>query len=102
MNQPVESWAPVPTPEQQAVLERIAAQRERLRARRAAARQQAVQAAAAAGGEADAPWLARALVLVRQHPGAAAIAAGAALAVGPRRLLRWASVVLPLVLRARR
>ena len=101
MNQPVESWAPVPTPEQQAVLERIAAQRERLRARRAA-RQQAVQAAAAAGGEADAPWLARALVLVRQHPGAAAIAAGAALTVGPRRLLRWASVVLPLVLRARR
>lgn len=101
MNQPVEPWAPVPTPEQQAVLERIAAQRERLRARRAA-RQQAVQAAAVADGEADAPWLARALVLVRQHPGAAAIAAGAALAVGPRRLLRWASVVLPLVLRARR
>lgn len=93
-----------PSPEQQAVLDRIAAQRERLRARRAARRQLAAQAAAAAaaGPQAGTPWLAKAIVFVREHPSVLAAAAGAVLATGPRRVLRWAGVVLPLVLRARR
>jgi len=91
-----------PSPEQQAVLDRIAVQRERLRTLRAARRKQAAQAAAAEGVPADAPWIAKAIAFAREHPGALAIAAGAALATGPRRVLRWAGVVLPLLLRARR
>ncbi len=92
-----------PSPEQQAVLDRIAAQRERLRARRVARQKLAAQAAAAEGaGLQDAPWLAKAAVFAREHPGVLAAAAGAALVAGPRRLLRWAGVLLPLVLRARR
>lgn len=91
-----------PSPEQQAVLDRIAAQRERLRARRAARRQLAAAQAAAAGSQAGTPWFAKAIVFAREHPSVLAAAAGAALATGPRRVLRWAGLVLPLVLRARR
>ena len=93
-----------PSPEQQVVLDRIAAQRERLRARRAARRQLAAAqaAAAAAGSQAGTPWFAKAIVFAREHPSVLAAAAGAALATGPRRVLRWAGLVLPLVLRARR
>lgn len=92
-----------PTPEQQAVLERIAAQRERLRARRAAHEQAEAQAVADTGVPADMPWLAKAVLFAREHPGVTASAAAAvAMAAGPRRLVRWASVLLPLLLRSRR
>lgn len=92
-----------PTPEQQAVLERIAAQRERLRARRVARDQAAAQAAADTGVPADMPWLAKAVLFAREHPGLTASATAAmAMAVGPRRLVRWAGVLLPLLLRNRR
>ncbi len=92
-----------PTPEQQAVLERIAAQRERLRARRAAHEQAEAQAVADTGVPADMPWLAKAVLFAREHPGVTASAAAAvAMAAGPRRLVRWAGVLLPLLLRSRR
>lgn len=92
-----------PSPEQQAVLDRIAAQRERLHARRVARQKLAAQSAAAEGSSLqDVPWLAKAAVFAREHPGVLAAVAGAALAAGPRRVLRWAGVVLPLLLRVRR
>jgi len=90
------------TAAQQLLLDRIAVQRERLRARRAARLQS--QALAAAGGwdDADASLLVRVVALARQHPAAVAALAGVALAAGPRRLIRWAGVLLPLVMRLRR
>lgn len=98
------SSAVAATPEQQQVLERIAAQRLRLRERRArraqvlAASREADQAA---GLGPDAPLVSRLAVFARLHPVAVAVAAAAAVAVGPRRVLRWAGVVMPLVLRLR-
>lgn len=94
-----------PTVEQQRLLDRIAVQRERLRARRAA-RAQALAHARPAGGEAgsgiDASLALRAAAFAREHPAAVAVLAGAALMAGPRRLIRWTGVVLPIVLRMRR
>lgn len=90
------------TQAQQRVLERIAVQRERLRARRAARIQSQALAEVSAGDDADAPLLARAIAFTRQHPAAVAALAGVAIAAGPRRLIRWAGVVLPLVMRLRR
>lgn len=101
------------TPEQQRVLERIAVQRERLRARRAA-RQQAqthgtANATAAADGAAqgglyppDASFAERLALFARAHPAVAgAVAAALIAAAGPRRVLRWATVALPWILRLR-
>lgn len=91
---------PVPTAAQQKVLDRIALQRERLRARRAA-RAQAMALAQRDVG-ADESLALRAAGFARQHPLAVAAMAGVALVAGPRRLVRWAGVVLPLVMRLRR
>lgn len=95
-----------PTSEQQKVLQRIATQRERLRARRAAyLKAQALQAAnpGEGGGAATGPWVARGLALARQHPGAAVVGAiGLAMAAGPRRVVRWAGILLPLLAQLRR
>jgi hypothetical protein len=89
--------------EQQRVIERITAQRERLQARRAARAQTLALAAQtqANGGDADSFAL-RALAFARQHPIAVAALAGAGAMVGPRRLLRWGGVLLPLIMRFRR
>ena len=72
---------PAPTAAQQLVLNRIAAQRERLRARRAAhAQSQALAAQQRAGelGSADDPLLLRAAAFARAHPLAVAAMAGRA------------------------
>ena len=53
-------------------------------------------------GPISAPLLARAIAFTRQHPAAVTALAGVAIAAGPRRLIRWAGVVLPLVMRLRR
>ncbi|ART48446.1 hypothetical protein [Acidovorax carolinensis] len=90
------------TAAQQQVLDRIAVQRERLRARRAARLQSQALAAVAGTEDADATLLTRAIAFARQHPAAVAALAGVAIATGPRRLIRWAGVVLPLVMRLRR
>ncbi|WP_422842861.1 hypothetical protein [Acidovorax sp. M2(2025)] len=94
---------PVPTAAQQKVLDRIALQRERLRARRAARAQAMALAQRDAGTVgADESLALRAAGFARQHPLAVAAMAGVALVAGPRRLVRWAGVVLPLVMRLRR
>ena len=92
------------TAQQQQVLERIAAQRLRLRERR----QRRAQVAAAArdaqqvaGLGPETPLLSRLAVFARLHPVAVAVAAAAAVVVGPRRMVRWAGVVMPLLMRLR-
>lgn len=92
---------PRPSAAQQQVLDRIAAQRERLSARRA--QRQAARALAGSGQipGADAPLTQRLAWFTREHPVAVAALAGAALMAGPRRLVRWAGVVLPIVLKLR-
>lgn len=102
MSQTEQSLTVHATLAQQKVLERIAVQRERLRARRSARLQSQDVAAVAEAEDADAPFLARAVAFARQHPAAVAAVAGVAIAAGPRRLIRWAGVVLPLVMRLRR
>lgn len=93
------------TDEQRAVLERIAAQRERLAARRNA-RAQAVALRSGSHGAmvmpTTGPLADRALAFAKLHPMAVAVAAGVALMLGPRRVIRWAGVVLPLVAKFRR
>lgn len=94
---------PNPTQAQQRVLDRIAAQRNRLRARRAARAQAAALARHEEGlGSADESLALRAAGFAREHPLAVAAMAGVAIVAGPRRLVRWAGVVLPLLLRLRR
>ena len=87
--------------EQQEVLSRIHRQRQRLQAR-TAAKKQAKELMQTRGEErvlADAPLPERLLTFVRLHPVATA-AAGAVIAVlGPRKLIRWGSVVLPWILK---
>ncbi len=94
---------PRPTPEQQQVLDRILAQRERLRARRDALRQARAAAGATQGrvNPAD-PLLTRLASFARLHPVAVAAVLGVAAMAGPNRVMRWAGVVLPAVLRMRR
>lgn len=92
---------PRPSVAQQLVLERIAAQRERLSARRA---QRLATRAQAEGGQvsgADLPLLQRLAWFTREHPVVVAAVAGVALMAGPGRLMRWAGVALPLILKLR-
>lgn len=90
--------------EQQQVLDRIAAQRLRLRERKVR-RAQAVaasrQAQQVAGLGPDASLVSRLAVFARLHPVAVAVAAAAAVVVGPRRVLRWAGVAMPMLMRLR-
>lgn len=90
-----------PSVTQQRVLDRIAAQRERLSARRA--QRLVVQAQADIGQVpgADLPLVQRLVWFTREHPVVVAAVAGAALMAGPRRLVRWAGVALPLILKLR-
>ena len=88
----------VPSHDQQQILDRIALQRERLSARRAA-RAQAVAAAQAPEGPDGDSLASRALAFAREQPVAVAAAAGIALMAGPGRLIKWASVLLPIVMR---
>jgi len=93
---------PSPTPQQQQVLDRILAQRERLRARRDALRQARATAAAQGRVNPADPLPARLLSFARLHPLAVAAALGVAALAGPHRVMRWAGVVLPAILRMRR
>ncbi len=96
------SVLPPPTAQQQRILDRIALQRERLRARRAARAQALAQSQHAAAGGAEDSLALRAAGFAREHPLAVAAMAGVAVVAGPRRLIRWAGVLLPMVLRLRR
>lgn len=90
-----------PTAKEQVVLERIAAQRQRLRELGALRAQQHALLRAKQGLPPDASMALRALEFAKQHPLALAGVAGAALVAGPKRLVRWAGVALPLLLRLR-
>lgn len=85
-----------PTAQQQAVIDRITAQRLRWYVRHMA-KKRVVDASISK----NIPryWLTQATVWVRAHPAAAAAAIGAVLAAGPRRVLRWSGIVLPILMR---
>ena len=93
---------PTPTDAQQRVIERIAVQRERLDARRAQRARQKAVLHAQSSTSSEAPLLLRVVALARQYPVAVAALAGVALvAAGPKRVIRWVGVALPLVMRLR-
>ena len=92
----------LPTPEQQKVLDRIHAQRERVIKRRHAMRQARAAAAVQSRVNPGDPLLTRLLTFARMHPMALGALAGIAALAGPNRVVRWAGVVLPAILRMRR
>lgn len=85
--------------EQQRVMQRIAQQRERIKARSAAVAQARALSRSATQVRPDAPLLERISTFARLHPVAVALAAAAAMVVGPRKLMRIGSTVLPVILR---
>lgn len=87
--------ASTPTPQQQALLERIAAQRERLLRRHAAP-------AKPDGMDPGDPLAIRLYTFARLHPLLTAGVLGAVALAGPARLGRWIGVLAPLLLQARR
>lgn len=93
-------FVPEPTAEQQRVLDRIAKQRERICARRVARAQSVALAQhSSAQSSADEPFALRAAAFAKQHPAAVVALAGVALVAGPRRLIRWVGVAMPIVTR---
>lgn len=100
----VAAAAAVPVSDQErAVLERIAAQRERIAARRnARAQALALRSSHHAVMPTTGPLAERAIAFARLHPMAVAVAAGVALMLGPRRVIRWAGVALPMIAKFRR
>lgn len=98
-----QAFVPEATAEQQRVLDRIAKQRERIRARRVARAQSLAlaQSSSPQRGGADEPFAVRAMAFAKEHPAAVAGLAGMALLAGPRRLIRWAGFALPLISRLR-
>jgi len=85
------------SPEQQAILHRIVAQRERLKARHAAMRhmEQRTQSGSETRLAVPEPFAVRLLAFARLHPLFTAAMVAAALAAGPARLQRLSSAVLP-------
>lgn len=90
---------PQATADQQQVLQRIALQRERLKARSAAAAQARALRQSATEVRADAPLVERVTTFARLHPVALAVAAAAAMVIGPRKLVRVGSAAMPWVMR---
>lgn len=90
------TWAHA-TAEQRVVLKRIAAQRDRLLARRLARQQAVALRAQATSVPLDAPMVDRLAAFVRLHPVASAALAAGALLVGPRKLMRWGTAAWPVV-----
>lgn len=91
-------------PEARAVLERIQGQRERLYGRRLA-REQALALRRDAGPDyalSHGSIMERVIGFGRQHPVVCVGAVGLGLLLGPRKLMRMATVVLPLVMKLRR
>ncbi len=84
------------------VLGRIERQRMRIATLQAAQAEPERRESASEPPPADASVTAAAMRVVREHPIATGVAAAAAVAVlGPRRLLRWAVVVVPVLWRMR-
>lgn len=85
------------SPEKLLVLQRIAAQRVRLQAAKQARLQAKALKSQPTFVPPDAPLPDRIKAFVRLHPVATAVAAGAVLLVGPRRLIRIARMVSPVL-----
>jgi uncharacterized membrane protein YqjE len=84
------------------LLARIERQRMRIATLQAASREPEPREAASEAPPADESVTAAALRMAREHPIATGVAAAAAVAVlGPRRLMRWAVVVVPVLWRMR-
>ncbi len=90
-----------PSAEQQKVIDRIAAQRERLRVRRTERIHRTALLRQEQAIVRETPLWLRAAVVARRYPVGVAVLAGVALVVGPKRLVRWAGVGLPLYMRMR-
>lgn len=95
----------IPTPEQQRLLERMQAQRQRLLVWQAQ-QQYAPRGSSMGSAGSPAALLSSALLgrfgwFARRHPLAVLAGVGLAWAAGPKRLVQWAGVLLPLLLRTR-
>ena len=95
----------LPTPEQQRLLDRMQAQRQRLLVWQAQ-RQNAPRGSSIGSAGSPAALLSSALLgrfgwFARRHPLAVLAGVGLAWAAGPKRLVQWAGVLLPLLLRTR-
>lgn len=88
--------------EERAVLKRIAMQRDRLQASKQAQLQAKALRAQVDTVPADAPFAERLVVFAKLHPVATAAVAGVALMIGPRKLLRWGTLALPLISKLKR
>lgn len=88
--------------DERAVLKRIAAQRDRLAAAKQAQQQAKALRAQIDTVPADAPLSERLVVFAKLHPVATAAVAGVALMIGPRKLLRWGTLALPLISKLKR
>ena len=88
--------------QERVVLKRIAMQRDRLMAAQKAQLQTKALRVPAEVVPADAPLAERLAVFVKLHPVATAVAAGIALMIGPRKLIRYGGLALPLISRFKR
>lgn len=92
-------------PSKEELLDRIAAQRQRLRERRDRRTQVLAtsrEANRVAGLGPDAPLAQRVAVFARLHPVACALGAAAAVVVGPKKLIRFSGLALPWIMKMRR
>ncbi len=90
-----------PSDEQQQVIDRIAAQRERLRVRRTERAHRLVMLRQEKAVVSQTPLWLRAAVVAKRYPLGISLLAGVALLVGPKRLVRWAGIGLPMYMRMR-
>ena len=90
-----------PSDEQQKVIDRIAAQRERLRVRRTERAHRWVMLRQEKAVVSQTPFWLRTAVVARRYPLGMSLLAGAVLLIGPKRVVRWAGIGLPLYMRMR-
>ena len=97
-------FVPPPTPEQQRLLDRMQAQRQRLlvwQAQQQYAPRSSIGSAGSPAALLSSALLGRLGWFARRHPLAVLAGVGLAWAAGPKRLVQWAGVLLPLLLRTR-
>lgn len=88
--------------DERAVLKRIAMQRDRMAAANQAKAQAKSLRAQVDAVPADAPLIERLAVFAKLHPVATAAVAGVALMIGPRKLLRYGGIAVPLLAKLKR
>lgn len=88
--------------QERVVLQRIAMQRDRMAAAQQAKAQAKSLRMQSDSVPANAPLTERLFVFAKLHPVATAAVAGLALMIGPRKLLRYGSIALPLLAKFKR